>query len=256
MDKISIIDTHAHPVLGKFADDAADKCLKAAFQFNVKKLCVMGNVSTFGEDPTEKEVQIINDNSIQVVKKHHDNFIGFCFLNPKHDKTFIFEEAERCIAQAGFRGIKLWVSVKANDKKLSNIMEVASKFGIPVLQHTWYKSIGNRQGESSPSDIAYLASRYPNIKIIMGHLGGCGMRGVLDIEKFSNVYVETGGSQPATGILEFAVRTIGPERVLFGSDTPCRSFPSQLGRIYGADISDKSKKMILAENAKQLLDIK
>lgn len=253
---MNILDIHAHPILGGVFPEDVDRCLKEALQFNVKQLCVMGNVSVFGENPTEKEVKTINDESIKVVNRYPENFIGFSFLNPNNDKNFIFEEAERCVLKEGFKGIKLWVSVKANNKKLSNIMEVASKYNIPVLQHTWYKAFGNRIGESNPADVAFLASCYPKNKIIMGHVGGCGIRGIIDISEFKNVYVETSGNQPETGVVEFAVKEIGSERILFGSDTPCRSFASQIARIYGAKISNKAKKMILKENAEKLLGLK
>lgn len=256
MDLIPAIDIHAHPVLGQFSEKSVATCMNQARRFSVVRMCVMGSVSFYGENPGEKEVRAVNDESMRLVEKYPEVFTGFCFLNPRNSRRFIIEETERCVSGKGFRGIKLWVSTKASDPGLDVIMEKALEHRIPVLQHTWYKSMGNRQGESDPGDVACLASRFPEAVIIMAHLGGCGIRGVIDIERFPNVLVETGGSQPASGILETAVKRLGPERILFGSDTPCRSFPSQLGRIYGAGISRKQKEMILRENALNLLGLK
>jgi predicted TIM-barrel fold metal-dependent hydrolase len=49
------------------------------------------------------------------------------------------------------------------------------------------------------------------------------------------------------------VRELGPERVLFGSDFPGRSFASQLAKVYSADLSPDVRRMILGGNLKRLL---
>jgi hypothetical protein len=41
--------------------------------------------------------------------------------------------------------------------------------------------------------------------------------------------------------------------VVFGSDAGGRSFASQLAKVHGADIPERSRKLILAENLKRLL---
>jgi predicted TIM-barrel fold metal-dependent hydrolase len=50
-----------------------------------------------------------------------------------------------------------------------------------------------------------------------------------------------------------AVRELGAERVLYGSDAPGRSFASQLAKVHGADIPEDAKRLILGENLKRLL---
>jgi len=49
------------------------------------------------------------------------------------------------------------------------------------------------------------------------------------------------------------VRELGAERVLYGSDAGGRSFASQLAKVHGADIPERSKRLILADNLKRLL---
>ena len=58
---------------------------------------------------------------------------------------------------------------------------------------------------------------------------------------------------PAAGITEMAVRELGPNRVVFGSDAPGRSFASQLAKVYGADVPEEAKHRIFSTNLKQLL---
>jgi predicted TIM-barrel fold metal-dependent hydrolase len=52
---------------------------------------------------------------------------------------------------------------------------------------------------------------------------------------------------------EMAVRELGAERVLYGSDAGGRSFASQLAKVRGAAIPEPAKQLILGENLKRLL---
>ena len=90
----------------------------------------------------------------------------------------------------------------------------------------------------------------------MPHITGCGMRGIQDVAELPNVWVDTSGGQPVTGITEYAVKTLGASRVLFGSDVPYRDFSSQWGRVVGANIKEMEKKWILGMNAMELLGMK
>lgn len=50
-----------------------------------------------------------------------------------------------------------------------------------------------------------------------------------------------------------AVRELGAERVVYGSDAGGRSFSSQLAKVYGARIPDDAKRLILGANLKRIL---
>jgi predicted TIM-barrel fold metal-dependent hydrolase len=50
-----------------------------------------------------------------------------------------------------------------------------------------------------------------------------------------------------------AVRELGADRVIFGSDSGGRSIASQLGKVMGADISEADRRLVLGENLKRLL---
>jgi len=253
-----IIDIHTHPPGGKTGEnpEAIDKVIQVAKKFNISKMCLLGDVLRFGYNPTEEEVRKINDLTISMVKRWHSFLIGFCFLNPGHSQNFLLEEIERCIVKERFQGIKLEVAVNARDKRLDLIMEKAEEFDIPILHHSWYKTVNKAFNESNPSDIANLASRFPKVKIIMAHLSGCWVRGILDVKPFPNVYIDTSGSQPFAGVVEYAVEELGAKRILYGSDIPGRDFSAQLGRIYGAKIKEKERELILGVNAERLLKIR
>ena len=50
-----------------------------------------------------------------------------------------------------------------------------------------------------------------------------------------------------------AVRELGAERVIYGSDVGGRSFASQIAKVIGADVPDSAKESILGGNLRRLL---
>jgi predicted TIM-barrel fold metal-dependent hydrolase len=136
---------------------------------------------------------------------------------------------------------------------LDPIVERAIALKAPVLQHTWYKITGNLPGESTADDLAVLAARHPSASFIAAHTGGDWERGIRAIRATANVSAEICGGDPTAGFVEMAVRELGAERVIYGSDFAGRSFASQLAKVHGADIPDSAKRLILAENLRKML---
>ena len=112
---------------------------------------------------------------------------------------------------------------------------------------------GNDPGESTPLDLAALAARHPEVPLICGHTGGDWERGLRAIRDFQNVYADLAGSDPCAGYTEMAVRELGAERVLYGSDAGGRSFASQLAKVFGANLPAAAKELILGENLRRLM---
>ena len=121
-----------------------------------------------------------------------------------------------------------------------------------IFQHTWIKVTGNLPGESTPMDLAELAKRNPEATLICGHTGGDWELGIRAVRPYANISVDLAGGDPVAGITEMAVRELGAERVIYGSDAGGRSFASQLAKVQGADIPEQAKRSILAGNLKPL----
>lgn len=54
------------------------------------------------------------------------------------------------------------------------------------------------------------------------------------------------------GLIEWAVREIGADRILFGTDAPIYSTAVQRARIDEAEIDDADKRKVLRDNAVQV----
>jgi uncharacterized protein len=71
-----------------------------------------------------------------------------------------------------------------------------------------------------------------------------------------NVFTDTSSaSSLIPNLIEWAVKEIGAERILYGTDSPLYSAAMQRARIDHAELSDAEKRMILRENAQRLLAI-
>ena len=250
-----IIDLHVHHTLGPEprTDFAAMRRLKGlAKQVGINRVCLLGNVFRFGIRANDSQIRLINDSTLELVRADGDFLSGFCFLNPALGSGFLRGEIRRC-AREGLCGIKLEIDVNARDRRLAPIMNTAADLNLPVLHHAWYKSQDKYRHESDPSDIACLGRRFPDTTIIMAHLVAAGVRGVLDIADCPNVSVDTSGSQPVAGMVEYAVAKLGAGRVVFGSDACGRDFSCQLGKVLGARLSSSDREKILHGNAERLL---
>lgn len=146
-------------------------------------------------------------------------------------------------------GVKLSIQMNARDERLEPLAAYLQEHDIPVLFHSWYKTVNKYRYESDPLDIVDLACRFPELRILMAHLTGCKKRGVQDIKKYENIFIDTSGSQPEDGYLEYAIDELGADRIVFGSDFPGRDIGTQLGRIYSVDMDDEMRNKILYKNA-------
>jgi predicted TIM-barrel fold metal-dependent hydrolase len=189
---------------------------------------------------------------MQAVRAFPDRVFGFVFLNPLRRDASL-EELNRCVRDGPLVGVKLVLSTRCNSTLLDPIVERSTALRAVILQHTWLKTGGNLPGESTPQDLAELAARHPRARFIAAHAGGNWEIGIPALKGVRNVAIDTSGIDPTAGFLETAVRELGPERVVYGSDAAVRSFASQLGKVMGADLSAATRGLVLCGNFKRLL---
>ncbi len=249
-----IVDCHVHLAMADgYRREEVERCLALADRAGIDRLVYQFNLSLASVDPTPDEIRRSNDLGMEVATRHADRFWAFCYLNPAHDEAFLHEEIDRCVTNGPCVGIKLWISVHADDARLDPIMTRAAELGVPVLHHAWYKATEFAFNESTPAEIATLAHRHPEVTIIMAHLTGGGARGVLDVRDCPNVLVDTSGGQPVAGLVEYAVVQLGAGRVVFGSDWPVRDFAVQRARVDGAALAEADRAKVLGGTMASLL---
>jgi uncharacterized protein len=246
-------DLHCHlsGVPGATPEERLGKLLAFADRMGIARLCVSMGLE-LSQDPSREKMRQENDEVLRAIRGFPARAFGLVYLNPKHTQASL-DELNRCVRDGPMVGVKLWVAQRCNNPALDPLVERAVELKAFVYQHTWFNITGNLPGESTPTDLADLAARHPQATLICGHSGGDWELGLRTIRPHQNVLADLAGSDPTAGFTEMAVRELGAERVLYGSDAPGRSFASQLAKVVGADLPDSARRLILSGNLQRLL---
>ena len=251
---MSTWDLHTHltsALKGKTPAEKAASLIAIGDRHGIERYCVFMGIG-WSADPKPEDFRRQNDEVLEAINAHPERLFGFAYLNPRHPKESL-AELERCVADGPMVGVKLWIAEKCTAPKFAPVVERSAELGAVIFQHTWDKTSGNQPGESTPEDLAVLASRYPDIPLICGHSGGNWEKGIAAIRAHQNVSIGLGGFDPTAGVTEMAVRELGADRVIWGSDAPGRSFASQLAKVTGATITVESREKILGGNLRRMM---
>ena len=248
-----IWDLHGHfHAAANTPEEGVAQVLKYADRMGIERLVICMGISHV-YDPSPEEFRRDNDQVLRAVRYAPDRLFGFVYLNPKHVQESL-DELNRCVRDGPMVGVKLWVAVRCNDPSLDPLAQRAGELRAPIFQHTYWRTEKRElPGESMPTDLAELAARHPQVSLICGHTGNDWERSVRAIRTAKNVSTDLSGSDPTAGMVEMAVRELGAQRVIYGSDFPGRSFASQLAKVYGADLPASARRLILRDNLRRLL---
>ncbi len=248
---MNAIDIHVHhrwTKLDQRPDYPLERTRSLARQSGIDKVLLL----TGGSRSTPEELRERNDCTLKLKEWDPDFFLPAMYLCAEHGAKVSKEEARRGV-EAGMVAIKQSSGQRAGDQDVDPIAEAAAELAIPILFHAWYKTVESFPDESNGADVAALARRHPDTRIIMAHMTGVGRRGVQDVEDLPNVYVDTSGGWYDSEMVEYAVRHMGEDRVIFGSDYPGRDYAPQVGRVEGTGLGDEVKQKVLWRNAAAVL---
>jgi predicted TIM-barrel fold metal-dependent hydrolase len=202
--------------------------------------------------PTPDQFREENDRVMRAVRHFPERAYGSVYISPAFP-DFSLREFDRCVRDGPMVSVgELEMDKRCNVPEMDAIVERAISMKAPILQHTWMKQGGNEPGESTPYDLVELARRHPEANFVCVHTGGDWERGIRIIRDVPNILAEIAGFDPTAGVVEMAVRELGAERVVVGSDVGGRSFASQHAKALGADIPDAAKELVLGGNLRRL----
>ncbi|MBO3804196.1 MAG: amidohydrolase family protein [Candidatus Brockarchaeota archaeon] len=252
---MSRIDCHSH-VASRFWDAGGltpESLVNAADKLGIDVLCC--STPIVRGMPTPEEFAASNEDLLKAMEEYPGKILGYCFVNPGY-QTESLAEIERRVAEDGMVGIKLYNQYKCSDPVVYPIVRKAIELGVPILQHAGYltdpEEAALQPNISNARDIAFLASMFPEAAIIEAHLGGGGdwEWALKNLRNARNVYMDTSGSVVDAGMVEKAVRYLGAERLLFGTDL---SMEEGVGKVLDACISEGDRQLIFGENMKKIL---
>lgn len=247
-----IIDTHTHTP----ADRSKWRSLLDLWKKNGVCAAITSCLGALQwcEYPDAKEIEIANELAFDFCRQSEGLVSMLSYINPQNDNALDQFDAD---TEKGAVGIKLWISLKDKNNSLDScdeILEAAGKKGLAVLIHACNKR-NPFKGELVRKDVAYLAKKHPKTTIIEAHGSGYWQKDIELIKPLKNVYSDVSGFYPQRDIVEGLVGALGVDRVLFGSDSPLRTLPSQLAKVEFANISESFKAKVLFENANKVYSL-
>ena len=182
-------------------------------------------------------------------ERYKGRFRPSCVVTPARIDEAL-REIEECHDQLGFRWLgefcNYMTGYKYDTPEWAQVMGLAARLGMVIQIHT------------NAQEMRYLAERFPQNTIVFPHFGG----GKKEIEErftivaaHKNCSIDVSGSGiERVGMLEKAVKEIGSDRVLYGSDFTINEPSAVLARIDNAFLTPEDRENILFRNVERLLE--
>ena len=288
---------HISAMLSDMGEARLREMYEAGVDIQVLSHCPPG-AQAFGPADAAEQARGINDRLNDVVQGRPDRFAAFATL-PTQDPVASAAELDRCVNELGFKGAMLHglTAGKFHDEEeFWPIFERAAALDVPIYIHPgmphpevvniYYGKYTEKYPpimqagcgftvETATAGVRLVLSgvfdKYPNLKIILGHLGeglpfllwrinmAFEKMGRPDVptvhfrDAFSeHFYITTSGnfSDPA---LQCTIQEMGIDRVLFSIDWPYVPNTPGTDWMNGLMLNREDKEKILSGNAKRLL---
>lgn len=235
--------------------------------------------------------KVVNDSYGEIQRQYPDKFVCLATL-PLQDAQASADELERAVTKLGLHGAMLFANVGGkpiHHREYWPIYETAARLDVPLMIHpTSPPGVEAYQEYRTTALVGFLADTtlaatllmfegvmesYPNIKFVLGHLGGMipymierldrGFDAYPEVRKNlsqhpsyyfkRNCYYDTVAFDPDA--IELALKFAGPEHLVLGSD-----YPHQIGDmekavkvVSGLPVSARVREQMFGENAGRLL---
>jgi len=251
------LDAHAHAHLGI---DVTAKDFEFMERFNIERSFVSNPLSAGSANP--EQFRRHNDLVFSAMQKYPGRMIGMFTLNPQYRKESI-DEIQRNVDR-GMVGLKVYYQYKINDPLFYPIIEKMIDLKMITLMHAeatlgtgGYRMKYDKKrmpNTSVPEDFIDIAKRYPEAMFQYAHTGGgpdweyaCKA-----LKHSPNVWVDTGGSNNEEYMIDFAIKELGIDRLLYATDLS-HSYFQGLGKILCSQTTEEQKRKIFFKNYNSIL---
>ncbi|MGY4719029.1 amidohydrolase family protein [Naumannella huperziae] len=250
-----MIDFHTHTPIWRGTSWLGGTTFSADDFIDFMDTCGIDRAVVLSHDGLFDSTPEANDDLARFVAQYPDRLIGFGTYSPR--KPSAAAEIERTFTELGLRGVKLhpWLQgFSVHEVALDPILEVVATHNGLVLCHD------GTPPYATPTQIATLARRHPNVPIILGHGGlhDLWREALICTQDTENLYLCICGTPP------YAARTIldraPAHKVLFGTDAGLSDKASQdfaVARIREIDewgVTPEQRQAMLVDNPRRLLE--
>jgi predicted TIM-barrel fold metal-dependent hydrolase len=256
-----IIDIHTHPHTSAGRQTLDDPWGVASLQLNLTRCRVKHAVLLPVAPMVPNEV-------VRDVCRKHPELFGFASVDLQDPRKCI-ATLNQAVREWGLKGLKLHPRLQRMDPSHSALVleltRLAADLNIPVLIDAFFYGAAS-YGLDTLRLIASLSQQVPQARIIIAHMGGFKVLEATLMAKenpnlfmdlsFSPLYFE--GSSVEQDI-RFAMKKLGPDRLLFGSDFPHMDMAKSIAKVRElmdrVGFNDAEQARVMGENAIELLGI-
>jgi len=249
------LDAHCHVNL---FDGEPESNIDFADRLYIDKMVVSRPIVSGAGSPAD--FKSYNDLVIKAMRKYPGRFIGQITVNPQFQKESL-QEIDRCLDE-GMISLKVYTQVKISDPLFYPIIEkmAAKKMIIHMHAHCQLGVAGYRMKydtgikpqTSIPEDFVIAAKRFPEAMFQYAHIGGGGdwEYACKMLADYKNVYVDTSGSNNPENMVDFAVKTLGIDRVFYGTDN---CYYQSVGKVLASNLTHEQRKKVFFDNYNAVL---
>lgn len=180
-----------------------------------------------------------------------DRIVPFLAVNPWQRDEAVAEVHRR--ADKGYRGLKLHPTIHGyhlSDLGLVGpVLDAVRERGLVVICH------GASDLYNAPPEFARIALRFPEVPLLMAHSGTFWSheQAIEVAREVPNVYLET-ARVPVFEVAQ-SVRELGPEKVVWGTDSPFVDYEMEFTKMRRTAGSDAAHEMVVGGNLARLLGL-
>ena len=204
-----------------------------------------------------KEIDAENRAVYEAVRQYPERFLGFGWVNPRLGKEHALRTLHTCLAEYDLRGVKFngaQDDYVIDDSTVLELIAAAVAYGKPVAFHIGADFYEN----THPYRLGNIAAQFPQAQFLMVHMGGAGTpslhRAAIETaQKYPNITLIA--SAINEGPILSAIRSLGAQRVSFGSDMPFGMQHVRLAMLQALlrDLPPADRDAVLGGNMARLL---
>ena len=196
----------------------------------------------------------------RAAEKFPERLLPFGWVDPHFPMEECMSLCRRCLYDYDFFGVKFNGAQNSFNmeryEQIAPLIDEIAKAGKVIAFH-----VGDENNDTHPVKIAEIAKRWPQLNILMVHMGGAASNmenACIEVAaQYSNMYL-VGSSVDYPYVLK-AIRTLGADRVMFGSDMPFSMMEADAAgyrAFLDAYCTETEKKLVMGGNAVRLLHLK
>ncbi|MBD5081473.1 MAG: amidohydrolase [Ruminococcaceae bacterium] len=259
MKEIPVIDFHTHPYLSQeefycFYPDqfnpSPTQCMEDIKKSGISHICgsvILKKKYEGGFD----YIRSCNDRAYELKKIMGGFYTPGFHIHPGFVKESLEEIELRHKQGFGLIGELVpymhgWSDYSRKD--LGELLEAAEHYHMAVSFHTI---------EQEPGEISKMIENHPNVTFIAAHPGDKEqyLLHLERIKKYDNIYLDLSGTGIFRyGLIAHGVKTVGSERLIFGTDYPICNPRMYVQAVYQEPISEEDMENIFYRNAQRIID--